>query len=218
MQAYTPHGSRLDFLCYRVLEDCGSSTFDVAFFIIENNWILPPSSFPFLHSSAHMHFCLCSLWACSVNRPRVRHLLFQLRFYLSVQDSGVQFEQRPEKCPLQHTLEVILQSEVAPASKLGHWDGRAVVKPARAFVFPSISDRAGIRREPFWPSGSWLSSALIRKSEIQWRDPTQLLCLRLRWLLTACQPALQNVNASENPSSPISESPRKAFICFINHH
>lgn len=40
-----PHGSRPDFCRHTEVESCGSSTFDVASFIIENNWILtPPSS------------------------------------------------------------------------------------------------------------------------------------------------------------------------------
>lgn len=43
MHANMPHGSRPDFIHHTVAESCRSSTFDVAFFIIENNWILPPS-------------------------------------------------------------------------------------------------------------------------------------------------------------------------------
>lgn len=42
MHANMPHGSRPDFILHTVAESCRSSTFDVAFFIIENNWILPP--------------------------------------------------------------------------------------------------------------------------------------------------------------------------------
>lgn len=68
--ANMPDGSRPDFICHTVVESCGSSTFDVAFFSIENNWILPPPlSLP--HTYTHT-FCPCSLWACSVNRPLVR--------------------------------------------------------------------------------------------------------------------------------------------------
>lgn len=45
-----PHGSRPDFIRHTVVESCGSSTFDVAFFIIENNWILLPPSLTLLHT------------------------------------------------------------------------------------------------------------------------------------------------------------------------
>lgn len=41
MHANMPHGSRPDFIRRAVVESCTSSTFDVAFFIIGNNWILP---------------------------------------------------------------------------------------------------------------------------------------------------------------------------------
>ncbi len=73
MHASMPLGSRPDFIRHTVVESCGSSTFDVAFFIIENNWILPPLSLSLSLSLSHTHtFSPCSLWACSVNRPLVR--------------------------------------------------------------------------------------------------------------------------------------------------
>lgn len=39
MHANMPLGSRPDFIHHTVVESCRSFTFDVAFFIIENNWI-----------------------------------------------------------------------------------------------------------------------------------------------------------------------------------
>lgn len=77
MHANMPHGSRPDFICHTAVESCRSSTFDVAFFIIENNWIPPhPPTHPLSRSAClsrslkHTQtFCPCSLWACSVNRP-----------------------------------------------------------------------------------------------------------------------------------------------------
>lgn len=72
MHANMPHGSRPDFIRHTVVESCGSSTFDVAFFIIENNWILPPLSLSLLLSLTHTCILPCSLWACSLNQPLVR--------------------------------------------------------------------------------------------------------------------------------------------------
>lgn len=63
-------GSRPDCIRHTVVERCTSSTFDVAFCIIENNWIPPPPSAP-PHLSRAV-FVPCSLRACSVNRPPVR--------------------------------------------------------------------------------------------------------------------------------------------------
>lgn len=58
MHANMPHGSRPDFIRHTVVESCRSSTFDVAFFIIENNWILPPPllSLSHTHADTHTHF------------------------------------------------------------------------------------------------------------------------------------------------------------------
>lgn len=46
MHANMPLGSRPDFSCRTVVESRTSSTFDVAFCIIENNWIPSPPSAP----------------------------------------------------------------------------------------------------------------------------------------------------------------------------
>lgn len=54
MHASMPHGSRPDFIRHTLLESCGSSTFDVAFFIIENNWFLPPPT-PLSLTLSFMH-------------------------------------------------------------------------------------------------------------------------------------------------------------------
>lgn len=52
--ANMPHGSRPDFVRHTVVESCRSSTFDVAFCIIENNWIPPPLPHTHIHF-AHVH-------------------------------------------------------------------------------------------------------------------------------------------------------------------
>lgn len=46
MHANMPLGSKPDFIQHTVVESCRSFTFDVAFFIIENNWIPSPSPTP----------------------------------------------------------------------------------------------------------------------------------------------------------------------------
>lgn len=54
MHANMPLGSRPDFIHHTVVESCTSFTFDVAFFIIENNWI-PSLPQPLLVSHSHKH-------------------------------------------------------------------------------------------------------------------------------------------------------------------
>lgn len=58
MHANMPLGSRPDFICHTFVESCPSFTFDVAFYIIENNWIpSPPSTLPCLvHTQIHTEF------------------------------------------------------------------------------------------------------------------------------------------------------------------
>lgn len=58
MHANMPLGSRPDFICHTFVESCRSFTFDVAFYIIENNWIpSPPSTLPCLvHTQIHTEF------------------------------------------------------------------------------------------------------------------------------------------------------------------
>lgn len=46
MHANMPLGSKPDFIQHTVVESCRSFTFDVAFFIIEHNWIPSPSPTP----------------------------------------------------------------------------------------------------------------------------------------------------------------------------
>lgn len=55
MHANMPLGSRPDFVQHTDVESCTSFTFDVAFFIIENNWISSPHPIPPIASHTHKH-------------------------------------------------------------------------------------------------------------------------------------------------------------------
>ncbi len=54
MHANMPYGSRPDFIRHTVVESCRSSTFDVAFFIIENNWIPPSPPLSLWHTHTYI--------------------------------------------------------------------------------------------------------------------------------------------------------------------
>lgn len=190
MHANMPLGSRPDFLRHTVVESCTSSTFDVAFCIIENNWIPSPPSAPPRLSRTRTYtrrFRPCSRGACSVNRPpvrrRQRHVcLVSRRFGAAFHPSAAAAAAGPERQTRAARPEcwgtafrcgsrVILQVGVAPASECKQsnvwerWRG-----PLGLCCSTSVSAWPSIRKESVWPAGCWLLSTLGGTADNQQRE------------------------------------------------
>lgn len=108
MHANMPLGSRPDFTCHTVVESRTSSTFDVAFCIIENNWIPSPPSAPPCLSRARTNthrFCPRSLWAryfCEASGRGVVRVRGVVRGHAPARKD-------PARTAFQHRSRVILQ-------------------------------------------------------------------------------------------------------------
>lgn len=130
-------------------------------------------------------FCPCSLWTCSVNRPlamqcwcRVPVLSGGFSGSFSAERAQVVSEKRiwPAQAVcwgalFQHGSGVVLQVGVAPASEWERWDlWERWWSPPGLCGSTSVSAWPGIRKEPLWPTGSWLLSTLSGTADNQQKE------------------------------------------------
>lgn len=205
-----PLGSRPDFIHHVVVESCTSFTFDVAFYIIENNWIpSPPPTSPHQKCAqthgdlASVHFgralLIDLLWSCADAEsllPPVGLLcsILAKQCQANVSESR-QIWTAQTVCwgtVFQHGSRVILQVELAPASKCEQLDLWEQWLSLLGFCYStSISAWLSIRKEPVWPTGSWLLSTLRGTADNQQKEPLMIILPVLKTVANRFTP--QNV-------------------------
>lgn len=164
-------GSGPDFICHTVVGSCTSSTFDVAFCIIGNNWIPSAHSAPPRLSRARTNtrrFRPRLLRACSVYQPPVRRR--QRRVCLPSRSFG-----RRSIRALRDSISAQVKDHSAcwtgacqrakQPNVWERWRG-----PLGLCCSTSVSAWPSIRKEPVWPTGSWLLSTLGRTADNQQRE------------------------------------------------
>lgn len=153
-------------------------------------------------------FSQCSLRACSLNRPLVKRCRCEsllppvglLCSVLAKQCHGNVSENRQIWTAqavwwgtvFQHGSRVILQVELAPASKCEQLDLWEQWLSLLGFCYStSISAWLSIRKEPVWPTGSWLLSTLRGTADNQQKEPLMIILPLLKTVANCFTP--QNV-------------------------
>lgn len=189
MHANMPLGSRPDFIQHTDVESCTSFTFDVAFFMIENNWIPSPHPIPPIASHAHKHTVFAHVHSGHA-------LLIDLLWggagcWVSVASGGFLGGASAERSPscvwekrqiwnspgsvLRDGTSTRVRGRSAGWTGACHeWEPWDLWEQWQSLLglccSTSISAWPSIWKEPLWPTGSWLLSTLSGTADNQQKE------------------------------------------------